>query len=174
MLTRPANVDRAILVFIVAYEARNHVPSVLARIPRKLFDDPRVQFLCIDDASQDGTASAAAEWARSFSDSRIGAQLEKSALNDYPAHWLASQTAASEGFKAVNIDILFGSDDPWTGENPMTRQTCPQASVAEVPGAKHEVHDARVLQSLRAIFNSRAVRKPAQPGRKPPQPGAKP
>lgn len=66
MLKRPPNVDRAILVFVVAYEAERHLPNVLARVPPHLFDDPRVQFLCIDDASHDGTASAAAEWVREY------------------------------------------------------------------------------------------------------------
>src|SRR5688572_2123692 len=66
MLKRPPNVDSAILVFVVAYEAERHLPGVLARVPPHLFDDPRVQFLCIDDASHDGTASAAAEWVREY------------------------------------------------------------------------------------------------------------
>ena len=56
--------DSRILVFIVAYEAEKHVRSVLERVPQPLYNDPRVHFLLIDDASSDTTSRLASEWVR--------------------------------------------------------------------------------------------------------------
>src|SRR5262245_66268922 len=51
-----------VLVFIVAYEAERHVRSVFERTPRELFNNDRVHFLLIDDASSDASVRVAREW----------------------------------------------------------------------------------------------------------------
>lgn len=51
-----------VLVLIVAYRAERHIASVFERIPRELYNNESVRFLCIDDASSDETASVAADW----------------------------------------------------------------------------------------------------------------
>ncbi|HEY1684271.1 MAG TPA: bifunctional glycosyltransferase/class I SAM-dependent methyltransferase [Tepidisphaeraceae bacterium] len=51
-----------ILIFVVAYGAEQLIASTLDRIPRELFDSPRVYFLVIDDASSDKTATVAGNW----------------------------------------------------------------------------------------------------------------
>lgn len=113
MLIRPPNVDRAVLVFIVAYEARNHLTDVLARIPRRLFDDPRVQFLCIDDASHDGTAVVAAEWAREY-DVRNLLVLRNPVNQNYGGNQkLGYQLALDAGFDFV---ILLHGDGQYAPE----------------------------------------------------------
>jgi glycosyltransferase involved in cell wall biosynthesis len=50
------------LVFIVAYEAEKHVRSVFERIPRELYNNDRVHFLLIDDASSDASVRVARQW----------------------------------------------------------------------------------------------------------------
>ena len=60
----PSPISQRILIFIVAYLAERHIPDVLERVPRQLFEDPNVEFLVIDDASTDSGANVAAEWAR--------------------------------------------------------------------------------------------------------------
>ena len=54
------NSRRRLLVFVLTYEAANHITRVIERIPRDLdmFD---VEVLCIDDASTDGTPRVARE-----------------------------------------------------------------------------------------------------------------
>lgn len=51
-----------VLVFIVAYEAEQHIASVLDRIPKHLFTDPKLHFLVIDDASGDRGVEVARQW----------------------------------------------------------------------------------------------------------------
>src|SRR4051794_26364489 len=51
-----------VLVFIVAYEAEKHVRSVFERIPRELYNNERIHFLLIDDASSDASVRVAKEW----------------------------------------------------------------------------------------------------------------
>src|SRR5437870_11484973 len=51
-----------VLVFIVAYEAEKHVRSVFERIPRELYNNDRVHFLLIDDASSDASVRVARQW----------------------------------------------------------------------------------------------------------------
>lgn len=51
-----------ILVFIVSYEAERHLRSVLNRVPAHLFEDERVHFLIIDDASSDAGPELARDW----------------------------------------------------------------------------------------------------------------
>jgi SAM-dependent methyltransferase len=53
-----------VLVFVVAYNARQHIRSVFERVPRDLFNDDRVDFLCIDDASSDEGLSVLTQWVR--------------------------------------------------------------------------------------------------------------
>ena len=50
------------LVFIVAYEAARHIGSVFSRIPAELFNNDRVHFLVIDDASSDTGVDVARQW----------------------------------------------------------------------------------------------------------------
>ncbi len=57
--TRP---DARILVFVVAYRAERHLVSVFERVPSGLFDDPRVHFLVIDDASGDAGPDRLQAW----------------------------------------------------------------------------------------------------------------
>lgn len=61
MLVRP-NTDKAILIFIVAYNAEKHIAKVFSRIPDTVLRDPRVSILCIDDSSNDNTSEAARKW----------------------------------------------------------------------------------------------------------------
>lgn len=51
-----------ILVFVVAYHARDHIESVFERVPKELFADERVSFLVIDDASEDDGPEVLARW----------------------------------------------------------------------------------------------------------------
>ncbi len=51
-----------ILVFVVAYRAERHLVSVFERVPPELFDDPRVHFLVIDDASGDAGPDLLQSW----------------------------------------------------------------------------------------------------------------
>ncbi len=51
-----------ILVFIVAYKAERHLVSVFERVPAELFEDERVHFLVIDDASGDAAPDLLREW----------------------------------------------------------------------------------------------------------------
>jgi 2-polyprenyl-3-methyl-5-hydroxy-6-metoxy-1,4-benzoquinol methylase len=51
-----------ILVFVVAYEAERHIRNVFQRIPKELFHDGRISFLCIDDASSDAGRDVLVEW----------------------------------------------------------------------------------------------------------------
>ncbi|MCP5065837.1 MAG: glycosyltransferase family 2 protein [bacterium] len=51
-----------ILVFVVAYRAERHLVSVFERVPAHLFDDPRIHFLVIDDASGDAGPDLLQAW----------------------------------------------------------------------------------------------------------------
>jgi glycosyltransferase involved in cell wall biosynthesis len=51
-----------ILVYVVAYHAEDHIVSVFERIPKELFEDERVHFLVIDDASEDAGPEVLARW----------------------------------------------------------------------------------------------------------------
>ncbi len=53
---------RRILVFVVAYHAEDHIVPVFERVPKQLFEDERVQFLVIDDASEDAGPEVLARW----------------------------------------------------------------------------------------------------------------
>ena len=53
-----------VLVFVVAYDAKKHIRAVFDRVPPELFEDPRVHFLCIDDASDDDGPEVLARWVR--------------------------------------------------------------------------------------------------------------
>ncbi|MBI3544527.1 MAG: glycosyltransferase family 2 protein [Deltaproteobacteria bacterium] len=56
-----------ILIFIVAYNATSHIRSVLDRLPREVFNDPRrFHVLIIDDCSKDETARTASAHASDF------------------------------------------------------------------------------------------------------------
>jgi glycosyltransferase involved in cell wall biosynthesis len=142
MLTRPPIVDRAILVFIVAYEARRHLPSVLARVPRQLYDDPRVQFLCIDDASHDGTAGAAAEWVREYGLRNV-LILRNPVNQNYGGNQkLGYQLALDAGFDFV---ILLHGDGQYAPELlPKFIETWEQTDADVVLGSRMtEVRSAR-------------------------------
>jgi SAM-dependent methyltransferase len=52
-----------ILVFVVAFEAERHLVDTFARIPEGVLRDPGVDFVCIDDASQDAGSAMLARWA---------------------------------------------------------------------------------------------------------------
>src|SRR3954469_9164168 len=62
--TAPRSGRGRVLVFIVAYEAERHVASVFERIPKELYNNDRVHFLLIDDASSDAGVSVATEWVK--------------------------------------------------------------------------------------------------------------
>lgn len=51
-----------ILVFVVAYRAERHLVSVFERVPAELFEDRRVHFLVIDDASGDAGPDLLRAW----------------------------------------------------------------------------------------------------------------
>jgi glycosyltransferase involved in cell wall biosynthesis len=53
-----------VLIFIVAYQAEKHLESVLDQVPPNLFNNERIHFLIIDDASSDAGVEAAHQWAR--------------------------------------------------------------------------------------------------------------
>lgn len=55
-----------ILIFIVAYNAGNHIRSVLDRLPREVFNNPRFHVLIIDDCSKDETAKTASAHVSNF------------------------------------------------------------------------------------------------------------
>lgn len=54
-----------VLVFVVAYGAEKHLVPTFERVPRELFADPDVAFVCIDDASPDRGPDLLAEWVAS-------------------------------------------------------------------------------------------------------------
>lgn len=51
-----------ILVFVVAYEAEEHLRDVFERVPAEWLHRDDVHFLCIDDASTDGGADLLGQW----------------------------------------------------------------------------------------------------------------
>ena len=51
-----------ILVFVVAYDAERHLTATFERVPRELFSDPDVEFVCIDDASPDRGTEQLLDW----------------------------------------------------------------------------------------------------------------
>jgi glycosyltransferase involved in cell wall biosynthesis len=53
-----------VLVFVVAYNAERHIRSVFERVPGDLFNNDRVSFLCIDDASRDQGPNVLTDWVR--------------------------------------------------------------------------------------------------------------
>lgn len=55
----PLRADGRVLIFLVA---ERHIAALLDRVPKPLFQDQRVHFLCIDDASSDGSADRAQCW----------------------------------------------------------------------------------------------------------------
>lgn len=58
MMSKDYDSDR-VLIFIVAYNAGNHIRSVLDRLPREVFNSPKYHVLIIDDCSKDETAKTA-------------------------------------------------------------------------------------------------------------------
>ncbi|NCN08835.1 MAG: glycosyltransferase [Leptospira sp.] len=52
------------LVFIVAYNAENHIEDVLNRIPSNLYNNINIDILIIDDCSKDKTSLVAKEWVK--------------------------------------------------------------------------------------------------------------
>lgn len=60
-----------ILVFVVAYNAEQHIRSVFERIPAGLYEDPRYHFLIIDDASSDAGSRLIADWVHEHDYERI-------------------------------------------------------------------------------------------------------
>ena len=52
-----------ILIFVVLYNAKHHILSVLQDIPEECLYSDRYHILCIDDASKDNSAEIAAKWA---------------------------------------------------------------------------------------------------------------
>jgi glycosyltransferase involved in cell wall biosynthesis len=57
-MNTPQNKDR-ILIFIVTYNHRDHIQSVLNRLPSEIFNNQRFHVLVIDDCSRDNTAEMA-------------------------------------------------------------------------------------------------------------------
>jgi len=51
--------EEKILIFIVSYNAGNHIQSVLNRLPGNVFNNPEFHVLVIDDCSKDHTAKTA-------------------------------------------------------------------------------------------------------------------
>ncbi len=54
-----------VLVFIVAYNAENHIQKVFERIPSELYNKPNLEILVIDDSSKDKTSEIATKWVKS-------------------------------------------------------------------------------------------------------------
>lgn len=48
-----------VLVFVVSYNAQDHIRSVLGRLPKEVFNNPSYHVLVIDDCSRDQTAATA-------------------------------------------------------------------------------------------------------------------
>lgn len=47
--------DKKVLIFIVAYNAENHIKGVIQRIPEKILNSAHYEILILDDSSQDRT-----------------------------------------------------------------------------------------------------------------------
>jgi glycosyltransferase involved in cell wall biosynthesis len=62
---------KRLLIFIVAYNAENHIEKVLSRIPKKVFEDYEYEILIIDDNSKDVTYQKAHDFKRKNSDMNI-------------------------------------------------------------------------------------------------------
>ena len=50
------------MIFVVAYQATQHVRALFDRIPAQLFNNDQVDFLCIDDASSDDGPAVLQQW----------------------------------------------------------------------------------------------------------------
>lgn len=57
-----AKQESKILVFVVAYNAENHIVKVFERIPSELYNKSNIQVLVIDDCSKDKTSEVARDW----------------------------------------------------------------------------------------------------------------
>lgn len=60
-----------ILVFIVAYQAEQHLASVLDRIPVELINDPNIEILILDDGSSDAGVEVGRIWAETHNVQKI-------------------------------------------------------------------------------------------------------
>ena len=49
----PLTPAHRVLIYVVAYEAREHIAGVFERVPDELFNRPDIHFLVNDDASTD-------------------------------------------------------------------------------------------------------------------------
>ncbi len=55
-----------VLIFIVAYNAKNHIRSVFDRLPKVVFNNPDFHILVVDDCSKDNTAEVAGNYVKSL------------------------------------------------------------------------------------------------------------
>lgn len=101
------------LVFVVAYEAAEHLESVLDRIPAALINDPSVEILVIDDGSTDAGATLGAAWAEAH-DARNLAVLRNPTNQGYGGNQkLGYRLAIEAGFDFV---ILLHGDGQYAPE----------------------------------------------------------
>ena len=102
-----------VLVFIVAYEAAQHLARVLDRIPAHLINDPGTDILIIDDGSADAGAAAGAAWAAAH-DARNVAVLRNPENQGYGGNQkLGYRIAIEAGYDFV---ILLHGDGQYAPE----------------------------------------------------------
>ena len=102
-----------VLVFVVAYEAAQHLARMLDRIPTRLINDPDVDVLIIDDGSSDTGASIGAEWA-AMHDARNVSVLRNPENQGYGGNQKLGYRIACEG--GYGFVILLHGDGQYAPE----------------------------------------------------------
>jgi glycosyltransferase involved in cell wall biosynthesis len=102
-----------ILIFVVAYQAKDHIRATLSRIPKDVLARDDVDLLVIDDASSDGSIEIARDWAREHHLQRV--RLIRNPVNQgYGGNQkLGYRLAIDEGYGFV---ILLHGDGQYAPE----------------------------------------------------------
>lgn len=102
------------LIFIVAYEAKAHIASVLTRLPAHVYDNPDYEVLVIDDASRDDTADVAKDWSDTKSAANVTV-LKNPVNQGYGGNQkLGYRYAVDRGFDRV---VLLHGDGQYAPES---------------------------------------------------------
>ncbi|MBU0731169.1 MAG: glycosyltransferase [Proteobacteria bacterium] len=113
MINKSDNFQKTTLVFVVAYHAENHIESLFERIPEYLFNNTKIHFLVIDDASSDKTVELAANWTKRHGIHNVSI-LQNPVNQGYGGNQkLGYRYAIDNGFDLV---VLLHGDGQYTPE----------------------------------------------------------